>query len=285
MSREHYSRNSYDHSRRHRDYYGEDRIKKRHDIMEKGVPSIWGDSPKQESQDSRRLDQRRHKEKSSSHKKHKSHRKDSKHKRHKKTSRHASPSSSSESSESISSSLSHSSSAQSDNEPQIQAQIEAPVARKKPTNHIEFLNQREEEEYMNQLKKKHELSKKDDSQGLSGSGLSAALDPKDFGKALLPGEGAAMAAFVADGRRIPRRGEIGLTSEEIEGYERQGYVMSGSRHRRMEAVRLRKESQIYSADEKRALANLDREERAKKNQRTNSYLMQLIEAKTLGSNR
>jgi hypothetical protein len=30
--------------------------------------------------------------------------------------------------------------------------------------------------------------------------------------------------------------------------------MSGSRHRRMEAVRLRKENQIYSADEKRALA-------------------------------
>jgi hypothetical protein len=32
------------------------------------------------------------------------------------------------------------------------------------------------------------------------------------------------------------------------------WVMSGSRHRRMEAVRLRKENQIYSADEKRALA-------------------------------
>lgn len=59
----------------------------------------------------------------------------------------------------------------------------------------------------------------------SHGGLSA----KDFGKALLPGEGAAMAAYVAEGKRIPRRGEIGLTSGEIENYEAVGYVMSGSR--------------------------------------------------------
>ena len=50
-----------------------------------------------------------------------------------------------------------------------------------------------------------------------------------FGKALLPGEGAAMAAYIAEGKRIPRRGEIGLTSDEIQSYEEQGYVMSGSR--------------------------------------------------------
>lgn len=56
-----------------------------------------------------------------------------------------------------------------------------------------------------------------------------ALGHKDFGRALLPGEGAAMAAFVAEGKRIPRRGEIGLTSEEIAAYESVGYVMSGSR--------------------------------------------------------
>lgn len=48
-----------------------------------------------------------------------------------------------------------------------------------------------------------------------------------------------MAAFAAEGQRIPRRGEIGLTSEEIEKYEQSGYVMSGSRHRRMNAVRMR----------------------------------------------
>lgn len=59
-----------------------------------------------------------------------------------------------------------------------------------------------------------------------------------------------MAGFVEAGKRIPRRGEIGLTSNEIEQFEDAGYVMSGSRHRRMEAVRIRKENQIYSADDK-----------------------------------
>jgi hypothetical protein len=39
-----------------------------------------------------------------------------------------------------------------------------------------------------------------------------------------------MAAYIAEGKRIPRRGEIGLTSDEIKVYEEQGYVMSGSRY-------------------------------------------------------
>ncbi|KAL3279685.1 hypothetical protein HHI36_017191 [Cryptolaemus montrouzieri] len=90
------------------------------------------------------------------------------------------------------------------------------------------------------------------------------LTHKEMGKALLPGEGAAMAAYVAEGKRIPRRGEIGLTSDQIETFESVGYVMSGSRHRRMEAVRIRKENQIYSADEKRALAMFSKEERQKR---------------------
>ncbi|PVD18726.1 hypothetical protein C0Q70_21277 [Pomacea canaliculata] len=84
---------------------------------------------------------------------------------------------------------------------------------------------------------------------------STAEKPLDYGKALLPGEGAAMAAYIAEGKRIPRRGEIGLTSDEIQAFEQVGYVMSGSRHRRMEAVRLRKEGQIYTAAEKRALTH------------------------------
>ncbi|XP_064394247.1 NF-kappa-B-activating protein-like [Halichondria panicea] len=94
--------------------------------------------------------------------------------------------------------------------------------------------------------------------------VQATNDKKDFGGALLPGEGEAMAAYVEAGKRIPRRGEIGLTSNEITVYEDVGYVMSGSRHRRMEAVRLRKENQIYNADDRRALAMFNREERSKR---------------------
>ena len=40
--------------------------------------------------------------------------------------------------------------------------------------------------------------------------------------------GAAMAAYIAEGKRIPRRGEIGLTSEEIVKYEEDGWVLFSS---------------------------------------------------------
>lgn len=101
----------------------------------------------------------------------------------------------------------------------------------------------------------------------------------DYGKALLPGEGAAMAAYIAEGKRIPRRGEIGLTSDEIDQFEKTGYVMSGSRHRRMEAVRLRKENQIYSADEKRALALFNHDERSKRETKILSQFKEMVRKK------
>lgn len=88
-----------------------------------------------------------------------------------------------------------------------------------------------------------------------------------------------MAAFIAEGKRIPRRGEIGLTSAEIATFETVGYVMSGSRHRRMEAVRLRKENQIYSADEKRALAMFSREERQKRERTILTQFKDLVATK------
>ncbi len=73
-----------------------------------------------------------------------------------------------------------------------------------------------------------------------------------------------MAAYLASGQRIPRRGEIGLDSETIEKFEDSGYVMSGSRHQRMNAVRLRKENQVINAEEQRAILKLQREEKEKK---------------------
>jgi len=88
-----------------------------------------------------------------------------------------------------------------------------------------------------------------------------------------------MAAYIAEGKRIPRRGEIGLTSEEITAYEEDGWVMSGSRHRRMEAVRLRKENQIYSADEKRALAMFSKEERVKRENKILGQFRDMVQDK------
>ena len=86
----------------------------------------------------------------------------------------------------------------------------------------------------------------------------------NYGGALLPGEGDAIAQFVQQNMRIPRRGEIGWKGDEIESLETQGFVMSGSRHARMNAVRLRKENQVYSAEEKRALALITFEEKQQK---------------------
>jgi len=112
----------------------------------------------------------------------------------------------------------------------------------------------------------------------------AQFSHRELGKALLPGEGAAMAAFVAEGKRIPRRGEIGLTCDEIVKFEDAGFVMSGSRHRRMEAVRLRKENQIYSADEKRALQLFNKDERSKRETKILSQFKDMVRSKTQDHN-
>ncbi|CAG8750696.1 7661_t:CDS:2 [Dentiscutata erythropus] len=102
------------------------------------------------------------------------------------------------------------------------------------------------------------------------------LGERDYGGALLAGEGSAMAAYVQEGKRIPRRGEIGLTSNEIQSFEDVGYVMSGSRHRRMNAVRIRKENQVISAEEKRALLLFNQEEKAKKENKIISDFRELV---------
>ena len=63
-------------------------------------------------------------------------------------------------------------------------------------------------------------------------------------------------AYVQKYERIPRRGKIGY--EDVDGidkYESSGYyVMSGSRHAKMNVVYIRKENQIDSVEEQRVLA-------------------------------
>lgn len=106
-----------------------------------------------------------------------------------------------------------------------------------------------------------------------------AMDPKEFGRALRPGEGSAMAAFIEAGERIPRRGEIGLKGPQIEKFEQAGYVMSGSRHRRMNAVRIRKENQVISAEEKRGILKMQAEEKSKREGQIISSFRELVDTK------
>lgn len=58
--------------------------------------------------------------------------------------------------------------------------------------------------------------------------------------------------------------------------------MSGSRHSRMNAIRIRKENQIYSAEEKAALAMFNFEENRKKEQKILKDMQRLV-ARTLGN--
>ncbi|VDK46863.1 unnamed protein product [Gongylonema pulchrum] len=96
---------------------------------------------------------------------------------------------------------------------------------------------------------------------------------------MLRGEAAAMASYIAQGKRIPRRGEIGLSSAEISEYEKIGYVMSGTRHKSMEATRLRKENQVMTAEEKRLLSGFTHDERKKKEEIVLQQFKSFIESK------
>lgn len=202
----------------------------REKLCEEGVPEVWGESPTNASDDSDEEEREVTEAKRKNKKKEKKKRKREKKKR-KKAKRK--------------SKKNRDTSSDSDFRPQYEEEQQW-VERKKNMGDVEK-DKEEEEVFIGPIPKPQ-----------------VKLTEREYGKALLPGEGAAMAAYVAEGKRIPRRGEIGLTPEEISQFESQGYVMSGSRHRRMEAVRLRKESQIYTADERRALAMFNREERLKR---------------------
>ena len=87
-----------------------------------------------------------------------------------------------------------------------------------------------------------------------------------YGGAMLKGEGAAIAQFVQNNMRIPRRGEIGWDGQVIEGLQSSGYVMSGERHASMNAVRIRKENQVFTAEEKKTMMLASIEEKEQKEQ-------------------
>lgn len=136
---------------------------------------------------------------------------------------------------------------------------------------------REAEEFRGAVQGTHgdEEDSDDDEEGpmplpQTGAAGAGGAGKNEYGKALLPGEGQALAAYVQQNLRIPRRGEIGYSGEQVEQYEQSGYVMSGSRHARMNAVRIRKENQVYSAEEQRALALITAEE----NQQKEAQLLQ-----------
>ena len=264
------NRNDRNGSGTHGAEYMEHRRKQREEICERGALEVWGKSPTREdlpsdSSDGDDVDNANKKEKDEKHgkkskKDHKKHKKSkkSKHKKSKKSKK------SKKKKRKRSSSSSSSEDSGDDSEDEWVEKKLVPRIGNVTKKSIEDLNPEDDEEFVGpQLP----------------SVIKGTLTHKEMGSALLPGEGSAMAAFVAEGKRIPRRGEIGLTSEEITHYEEEGWVMSGSRHRRMEAVRLRKENQIYSADEQRALAMFSKDERTKRENKILGQFRDMVKTK------
>jgi len=194
--------------------------------------------------------------------------------------RRRSPSSSSSSSSSSSNSSTSSSSNESGKREEKKIKLDDGISRDKTdTNDIQNLNDfdlKEAQAFKNAVQGSNADGDDEEEEGpmpLQQSGTNAdgvADSNASYGKALLPGEGQALAQYVQQNLRIPRRGEIGYSGDDIDQWENSGYVMSGSRHTRMNAVRIRKENQVYSAEEQRALALLTMEE----NQQKEAQLME-----------
>ncbi|XP_073023077.1 uncharacterized protein [Primulina eburnea] len=149
---------------------------------------------------------------------------------------------------------------------------------KEKVNEVDVNN--DENNEVIKFKEMIELGKKpalDDDADVGPMPLPRAEGHISYGGALRPGEGDAIAQYVQQGKRIPRRGEVGLSAEEISKFETLGYVMSGSRHQRMNAIRIRKENQVYSAEDKRALAMFNYEEKAKREQKVMADLQRLVQ--------
>lgn len=102
----------------------------------------------------------------------------------------------------------------------------------------------------------------------------------EYGPQLMHEEGSAMAEYIQSGKRIPRRGEIGLDSEQIQRFERAGYVMSGSRHQVINSVRERKEKQVISVENKKSLIQSKIEEHTKKENEIISKFKDMIRQKS-----
>lgn len=99
---------------------------------------------------------------------------------------------------------------------------------------------------------------------------------------MLPGEADAIASYIQEGKRIPRRGEVGLSSEQISKFEDLGYVMSGSRNRRINAMRLKKESQVYSVEREKQAVIQKFEEKLKREHKLIEEMRGLLDTKAAG---
>lgn len=70
-----------------------------------------------------------------------------------------------------------------------------------------------------------------------------------------------------------------MDSMEIENYENQGYEMSGSRHKGLTQMHLKKQAQVYSIEENRALQIFNYESKLKKEHKIIEEMQNLLQVK------
>lgn len=186
--------NKRDNQNQKREDFLQSRRLEREIIGEEGISSVWGKSPARDADDessasSDESEKTKKKHKKGSKKSKKKHSKKSKKKKSKKK----------KSKKKKESSSSSSSSDGSDGEEEEWVEKNADKKDEAVASKRKQSDEEDDEDVVGPINKN-----------------SSSLNQKDFGRALLPGEGAAMASYVLEGKRIPRRGEIGLTSDEIE---------------------------------------------------------------------
>lgn len=135
-----------------------------------------------------------------------------------------------------------------------------------------------------EIDKEEELIEEDNNNSFGPKPVKITLDPREerklySGNKFQQTEAQLYAKYVQEKKRIPRRGEVGKTEEEIKHYEDLGFVMSGNRHKKMTEVRLKKEAQVYSAEEKRALTIFNIGQREKKEMNTINGLRTMWKSK------
>jgi len=79
-------------------------------------------------------------------------------------------------------------------------------------------------------------------------------------------EGVNFSEHIRGGKRIPLRGQEGMSLDQIDAFERAGYRMSGRSKRQTEARAMRAERKVYTQEEKRMLEKVSRDDRVKAQQ-------------------
>lgn len=143
-----------------------------------------------------------------------------------------------------------------------------------------MLNDEQKQKEFEQFLFEKEKSRDDDFGTSIGPLPLPSLQIRNYGSQLLDGEGEAMASYIQDKKRIPRRGEVGHSADDIDKYEAAGFVMSGNRHKRMTAVRLKKEGQVLNLEEQREKIKESLQQQAIKEHKIVANLRDLLQKKT-----